>query len=67
MLVLKENEVCPYGTKCKYNEGGSCQGTNPSRITEFKCSYVNNGVISEDGQVRSSYDQTGNMKPILEN
>ncbi len=67
MLVLQENQQCPHSMKCQYNQFESCMGAHPNRSTVFECSYVNdNGNISENGQIRNSLDQTGQMKIIME-
>lgn len=66
MLILQERQICPYSSKCPYNVNDSCQGSNPQRMCEFKCEYVQNGVIKEKKEVRSHLDQTGSMKVIME-
>ena len=51
MLILNENETCPYDKRCpnKKSEGsknGLCNGLNPIRTTVFKCELVKeNGTI----------------------
>ncbi len=65
-LLLKENEVCPHSKTCKYNENNSCHGASTTRTNKFVCDFVENGKVTESGQVRSSLDLTGNMKVIME-
>ena len=67
MIILQENEVCPFVSACPYNKLDGCIGGHYSRNTRFECSYVNNkGVFIQDGIERSNLDQTGNMKIIME-
>lgn len=66
-LMLKPNEVCPYSYTCPYNVGyvSACKGADQTRITSFNCDLVNHGTFVE-GKFRSSHDETGKMKVILE-
>jgi len=69
-LKLKPNEKCPYSANCKYNSGlgifDSCKGADQTRNVIFVCNYVSdNGVINE-GNFRSKFDETGQMKVVLE-
>jgi hypothetical protein len=66
MLILQERQVCPHSRNCPYNVNDSCQGSNPQRMNEFKCGYVQNGIIAEKKEVRNSFDKTGSMKVIME-
>jgi len=66
MLILKENEVCPYTNNCPYNESHNCNGGNPNRNNVFTCEYVVNGQIITDQPNRLSKDLTGKMKIIME-
>jgi hypothetical protein len=66
MLILKENEVCPHGSICPYNQGvGGCYGAVPNRNTVFQCEYVINGKIVEGG-ARIPGDITGKMKVLID-
>jgi hypothetical protein len=62
MLLLKENEVCPYAARCPYMP---CYGAKANRPNSFKCEFVENGEI-KDGMTRLPGDKTGQMKIILE-
>lgn len=64
-LLLESGEQCPHGTSCPYNTAGECLGARQDRNTRFSCSFVKNGKIVEGG-TRNRYDQTGNMKIIME-
>lgn len=64
MLILNENETCPYSFKCPYSK--NCQGTNPSRDNKFTCNYVTNEGIIELGKYRNILDKTGKMEIITE-
>ena len=66
-IVLKEKEACPHAIKCKYNKDGSCLGASTARENIFTCEFVDAaGNIIEAGYERSSLDQTGKMKVIME-
>lgn len=70
-MILKKNKTCPFSNKCKYHNMSSqhtfCQGTNPSRSTDFNCDYINDrGQFIKEGTTRSSNDITGKMKLIME-
>ena len=68
MIKLKQFEVCRYSTICPYNnqQGPNfCVGADPKRDKEFTCDYFQDGTFVE-GKFRSSYDETGKMKVILE-
>jgi len=71
MLSLKPNQTCPYSKTCSYNNKISqansyCKGADPARTTEFTCNLIDdNGTIIEN-KFRSSLDETGKMKVILE-
>ena len=66
MLVLEAGKVCPYSARCPYHTShNQCQGAMSSRNVEFKCSYVNNGVI-ESGGVRLPQDKTGQMEILID-
>lgn len=68
MIVLIENQVCPFWRECPYNKSGGCLGGKEDRKWEFTCEYVNqSGVFICDGQERSILDKTGKMKVIMEN
>ena len=72
MLILKENEVCPYKDICKYNveniNGMFCNGAQENRKCKFVCEYVdNNGNILENNAIRNGNDLNGKMNIILEN
>ena len=64
MLVLKENEVCPYSMNCPYNPGNTCHGARSDRQNTFTCEFVVNGRVQENGTERNQYDLTGKMKVI---
>jgi len=69
MMTLKEHEICPFVSSCKYNKDslGNCYGGNPSRNTVFNCEFVINGQIVNDSNLfRNPYDKTGKMKVIME-
>lgn len=66
MLVLRENEPCPYSTKCPYNQFNTCNGAQSNRLNTFECELVDNGIFTENGMQRSGFDITGKMKVILE-
>jgi hypothetical protein len=66
MRVLEAGEICPYAERCQYNiTPNQCQGANLNRKNQFKCSYVDNGII-ENGGVRLPQDKTGQMKIIID-
>jgi hypothetical protein len=67
MMILRENEVCPYGNTCIYNTGksGPCWGAKSNRNNSFHCEYVVNGRIMEGG-MRLPDDRTGKMQIIME-
>ncbi len=62
-LYLKENEVCPYQTRCPHN---NCRGSDNNRGTSFTCSFVDeHGRINENG-CRNPLDQTGTQVIVNE-
>ena len=63
MMILKENEPCPYSLKCKYTD--DCEGPNSNRISTFRCEFVTNGVIQDD-KSRTILDKTGKMQILSE-
>jgi hypothetical protein len=69
MLKLKSKEICIYSTTCPYNNSTNtqafCKGADPSRVSEFTCNFVDNGVFVEN-KFRSGLDETGTMKVISE-
>ena len=66
MIILKENEICPYVNICPYNEYNQCNGVNPNRTGIFTCDYVIDGKIISGQLDRLSEDKTGKMKVIME-
>lgn len=64
-LILEAGQPCPHGSRCPYNKDNECMGAKAERNVRFNCSYVKNGQIVEGGS-RNRYDQTGNMKIIME-
>lgn len=70
MLVLREGQVCPYGTRCPYTSdtipGAKCQGLNPQRGCEFRCSFVKEDGRIADGYQRNSKDKTGHMRVLID-
>ncbi len=64
-LILEAGEKCPYSNSCQYNESNECWGSKLDRKVKFNCSHFKNGKIIEGG-TRNKYDQTGNMKIIME-
>jgi hypothetical protein len=66
MMILKENEVCPFSKQCPYNINFDCFGSIPNRKTVFTCNYVKNGKILEGQGIRLPGDKTGNMRVIME-
>ena len=68
-MKLSENEVCKYSTTCPHNNTtlNFCLGARPDRNKVFDCSLVSDqGIFMENG-FRSSLDQTGKMKILMEN
>ena len=65
MLVLNENQVCPYSTSCQYSR--NCRGTDPNRGCTFRCEFVMDDGSIKDGQYRSNLDVTGKMEILTEN
>jgi hypothetical protein len=66
MLVLRENEICPYYNKCPYNNSNECNGARINRPHIFTCEYVVDGKILENKPSRLPHDLTGKMKIIME-
>jgi len=66
MIILKENEVCPYANNCPYNKLYDCNGGNSNRTNIFTCEYVVDGQIIENQPNRLLKDLTGKMKIIME-
>jgi hypothetical protein len=69
MLVLEAGEICPYSSRCPYNntsQFGPCHGTLSTRSNTFTCSYVKDGKISEGQSPRLPGDKTGRMNIIME-
>jgi len=67
MIILKENERCPFANNCPYNPTGECLGGYSDRKTTFTCDYVTkDGVFLEGKTVRSIDDLTGSMKILME-
>jgi len=66
-IALQPHETCQYSLTCPYNQGqNTCIGADGSRGRIFICDLVSeNGGFSESG-FRSKYDETGQMKIILE-
>ncbi len=65
MLILKENEICPFMDTCPYNEG-ICHGAKANRNRVFTCEYVVDGKFLKGQANRLSEDVTGKMKVIME-
>ncbi len=66
MLVLKEQEICPYASQCPYNtDVNPCFGARTNRPNKFFCEFVINGKIKEGG-TRLPQDKTGRMKVLME-
>jgi len=66
MLILEAGTVCPH-KNCPYDQPeGSCFGTRRNRQSTFTCEYANEAKIFSDGVVRNPLDQTGKMRPIME-
>ena len=67
MIVLLENQACPFWKECPYNKTGSCHGAHENRTWEFTCEYVSqSGVFVLDGHERSVLNKTGKMQVIME-
>lgn len=66
MMILNEQQVCPYSNTCSYNSMSTCQGANPQRENKFTCEWVKDGKIIEGHGIRLSGDKTGKMKVIME-
>lgn len=67
MIILKENEACPYDQSCPYNKEHTCFGGRSDRRNIFTCDYVNQqGQFIADGQQRHPMDQTGRMQVLME-
>ena len=66
MIILQENEVCPFASQCFYNSTGNCVGSKSNRQNKFTCDYVVNGQIIEGQPARLAGDKTGKMKVIME-
>jgi hypothetical protein len=67
-MKLSENEICKYSTTCPYNNTtlNFCKGALSTRNKIFICDLVSEtGVFNESG-FRSSLDETGKMKVIME-
>lgn len=70
-IKLSKFEGCPYADKCPFNNGygdNQCRGAIYSRDSEFVCD-----LVTEEGKFknmnegfRSSHDETGKMKIIME-
>ncbi len=68
MLIIKENQSCPYSSACPHNPDSNCAGSMLGRDTTFSCTYVDtNGIFNESGKIRNPLDKTGNMKVLMEN
>ena len=65
MLILKENEICPFVNICPYNEG-LCHGAVANRGHVFTCEYIVDGKFLEGQANRLSGDVTGKMQVIME-
>ncbi len=62
MILIKENESCPFSASCPYNHQNTCMGVNPNRGGEFSCDLVSSdGVFKENQNIRSPLDSTGKM------
>lgn len=65
MMTLKEYEICPFATTCKFSI--DCYGTDVGRKRMFTCEYVQNGkLVYTNESYRNPLDETGQMKVILE-
>lgn len=64
-LILQVGEKCPHSSACPYNKDNECWGSKIDRKVKFNCSHVRNGYIIEGG-TRNRYDQTGQMRIIME-
>lgn len=64
-MILESGVMCQYGHSCPYNRLNECWGARPDRDNQFKCSYVENGVIREGGY-RNPNDKTGQMVILSE-
>jgi len=70
-LFLEEFEECKYSAKCPFNSSYSsnqCQGALITRKSKFTCDLVddNGNFKSMNEGFRSSHDETGKMKIIME-
>ena len=64
-MSLKENEICPFATTCKFSL--ECCGTDIGRNNIFICEYVKDGkLVYNESSYRNPLDKTGNMKVIME-
>jgi len=69
MLTLNPHQKCPHSSRCQYSDTGTniCKGADTNRDYEFICTFFNESDSSiSPGNFRSSLDQTGKMKVILE-
>ena len=70
-IKLDSFEICPYSEKCPYNDkyaANQCNGAKASRQIEFVCDLVTDqGKFKNMNEgFRSSHDETGKMKIIME-
>lgn len=67
-MKLSENEVCKYAINCPYNNNilNSCMGAQGNRNKLFVCDLVSESGVFTEGGFRSTHDETGKMKVIME-
>ena len=64
-MVLKEKQVCPYASTCKYNLTHKCWGAIPNRNTTFTCHHVDEDGFTE-GNHSNPMGKTGTMHILME-
>jgi hypothetical protein len=64
VMILNENEVCPYSSKCVYNNTGGCYGARSDRNNKYTCSVVD--TRESGGAFKAPADQTGKMQVIMD-
>jgi hypothetical protein len=67
-MKLSYNEICKYRNQCPYNNTtlNFCMGAQIDRNKVFDCHLVSDDGIIKEGGFRSSLDQTGGMKILME-